>query len=241
MLLKFSRLKNRTYQGMTIPPADLTPCGRLTATAEQFYLSACDEADRLENEMDLAGKSTILDIGCGTGRLPIGLLVRQIPFLSYLGIDVDRKRIEWCNKNIKTKDNRLAFQFVNMKNDRYNPKGKNQFDIGVSGKKFDIIYLYSVFSHLMQGDVEKYLRMFRDSLTEFGSCFVTMFVADDVPPCTENPPDFGVLKWQGRLHCVLYNRGTWENMVRNAALEITKVVPDVNIDCQTAYYLKRAA
>jgi SAM-dependent methyltransferase len=241
MLFKFSRTKNRSHQGMIIPPSDLTPCGRLTATPEQFYMSACDEADRVKNEMDLAAKSTILDIGCGAGRLPIGLLARQVPFLSYLGVDVDATRIKWCNKNLKTRDDRLAFRFVNINNDRYNPTGKVQFDLGILGKKFDVIYLYSVFSHLMQSDVEKYLEIFRDSLTDFGRCFVTMFVADNVPPCTENPPDFSVLKWQGRLHCVLYNRDNWESMVRDAGLEITKVVPEVNIDGQTAYYLKRAA
>jgi cyclopropane fatty-acyl-phospholipid synthase-like methyltransferase len=240
ILSKFSRTKNRFHQGMIIPPSDLTPCGRLTATPEQFYLSACDEADRLKNEMDLAAESTILDIGCGAGRLPIGLLARQMPFSSYLGVDVDSNRIKWCNKNLKTKDSRLAFQFVNIKNDRYNPAGKDLFDIGISGKKFDLIYLYSVFSHLMQGDVEKYLRIFRASLTDLGHCFVTMFVADNVPACTENPPDFGSLKWQGRLHCVLYNRENWESMVRHAGLEITKITPEVNIDGQTAYYLKRA-
>jgi SAM-dependent methyltransferase len=241
MLFKLSQMENRFHQGTIIPPEDLTPCGRLTATPEQFYLSACQEADRLKNEMDLAEKSTILDIGCGAGRLPIGLLARQTPFLSYLGVDVDAKRIKWCNRNLKTKDNRLAFQFVDIKNDRYNPGGKDQFDLGIDGKKFDVIYLYSVFSHLMQGDVAKYLQIFRSVITDFGRCFVTMFVADNVPPCTENPPDFGVLQWQGRLHCVLYSRENWESMVRRAGLEITKIVPEVNIDGQTAYHLKKAA
>lgn len=239
MLFNSMPTKNRFHQGMTIPPSDLTPCGRLTATPEQFYLSACQEADRLKHEMDLTEKSTILDIGCGVGRLPIGLLARHMPFLSYLGLDVDAKRIKWCNQNLQTNDKRLAFQFVDIRNDRYNPGGKAQSDIGISDKKFDIIYLYSVFSHLMQSDVEEYLRILRYSLTDFGCCFVTMFVADNVPPCTENPPNFGVLKWQGRLHCVLYSRENWENMVRRADLEIVKVVPDVNVDGQTAYYLKR--
>ena len=64
MLVKFSPMKNRLHQGMIIPPSDLTPCGRLTATPEQFYLSACDEADRLKNEMDLAAESTILALRC---------------------------------------------------------------------------------------------------------------------------------------------------------------------------------
>jgi cyclopropane fatty-acyl-phospholipid synthase-like methyltransferase len=224
---------------MIIPPSDLTPCGRLTATPEQFYSSACEEADRLKDEMKLTAESTILDIGCGAGRLPIGLLARQMSFQSYLGLDVDRKRITWCEENLAAKDKRLAFQFVDIKNERYNPAGKDRFNIGLSGKKFDIIYLYSVFSHLMQRDVEKYLNVFHDSLTVNGSCFVTMFVADNVPPCTENPADFGVLKWEGRLHCVLYSRTNWESMVRSAGLEITNIVQQVNIDGQTAYYLKK--
>jgi SAM-dependent methyltransferase len=241
MFFKFARSKNRSYKRMIIPPSDLTPCGRLTASPEQFYLSACDEADRLLNQMNLGAESAILDIGCGAGRLPIGLLARQFSFLSYLGLDVDHQRITWCNENLEKKDERLTFQFVDIKNDRYNPGGKDQFDVGLAGRKFDIIYLYSIFSHLIQRDVERYLDIIHDSLTDFGSCFVTMFVADGVPPCTENPPDFGVLKWQGRLHCVLYNRGNWESMVGQAGLEITKIVQEVNIDGQTAFYLKKAS
>ena len=153
-------MKNRLHAGMIMPPSDLTPCGRLTATPEEFYTSACDEADRLKSEMELAERSRILDVGCGVGRLPIGLLARNMPFLSYLGTDVSLRRIKWCKRNIQNKDNRLDFQFINLKNDRYNPRGKVQLDVGIKGKKFEIIYLYSVFSHLLQPDIEKYLGFF---------------------------------------------------------------------------------
>jgi tRNA G46 methylase TrmB len=61
-------------------------------------MSACDEADRLKNDMDLTDKSTILDVGCGAGRPPVGLIARHMPFLSYLGLDVDTKRINGATK-----------------------------------------------------------------------------------------------------------------------------------------------
>lgn len=230
-------MSNRVYNGVVIPPADLTPCGRLTASPESFYTSACAEADRLATAIGLHAGSAILDIGCGVGRLPIGLLATKHAFATYHGIDVDRTRVAWCDVNLAPQDHRLSFRFINVRNDRYNPHGAATLSLDIADSSIDIVYLYSVFSHLLQEDVENYLAIFRRILKPGGVCFTTMFVADGVPPCTENPPDFGPLQWAGRLHCVLYSRENWAAMLRAAGLAVSKTEPDVNIDGQTGYYL----
>jgi SAM-dependent methyltransferase len=232
-------MENRIYRGMLLPPQDLTPCGRLTWTPEQFYNSACEEADRLLTEMGMNPESSIVDIGCGVGRLPIGLLARQHQFGGYLGIDVDPNRIRWCQNHLAVGDSRLKFQHLDVRNERYNPAGAQNLAVPIPDRSVDIIYLYSVFSHLLQKDVEEYLSIFSRILKSSGCCFVTMFVADGVPPCTENPQDFGPLKWEGRLHCILYSSDNWNRMLQGAKLRISKVVRNVNIDGQTGFYIVR--
>jgi SAM-dependent methyltransferase len=235
-----TKARNRRWRGMVIPPAVLTHCGRLTDTPEKFHASACAEADRLTQQLGLNASSRLLDIGCGAGRLAIGLLARNAAFNTYLGIDVSQVRIEWCQRNLSPRDRRLGFQYLNMRNARYNPQGDLTAGVELPRAGFDIIYLYSVFSHLLAADVQQYLQRIARALHERGRCFATAFVADGVPPVTENPAGFGPLQWSGPLHCVLYSRDAWHEMLRSAGLAIETTIPEINIDGQTGYVLTRA-
>jgi SAM-dependent methyltransferase len=213
----------------------------LTDTPEKFYSSACEEADRIAWDIGLNDATTILDIGCGVGRLPIGLLARGAAFAFYLGIDVAKDRVEWCANNLAPRDPRLHYQAFDMHNARYNPGGQGALDLAVPPGSIDIVYVYSVFSHLIEADIRTYLDLIAKVLRPAGVGFVTMFVADGVPPMTENPAGFGPCEWSGPLHCVLYNRGYWYAMVEAAGLKILRELPHVNVDQQTGYFLTHAA
>lgn len=230
-------METRFWKNAVIPPAEITPCGHLTDTPEKFYLSACEEADRVARDIGLHSSTTILDIGCGAGRLPIGLLARRSDFSFYLGIDVSKDRVDWCTQNLSARDSRLHFQFVDMHNARYNPAGQEPLRLAVPPASFDVVYLYSVFSHLLEPDVRSYLHLIARLLRPGGVCFTTMFVEDDVPPATENPADFGPFDWSGPLHCVLYDRHHWHEMLASADLAVLREIPKVNVDQQTGYFL----
>ena len=230
-------MEPRTWKGSLIPPAAITPCGHLTDTPEKFHSSACEEADRISRDIGLCRSSAILDIGCGAGRLPIGLLARRAEFSFYLGVDVSRDRVDWCTHNLSAQDARLHFQFIDMPNARYNPGGQASLRLSVPPASFDVVYLYSVFSHLLEPDVRSYLDLIARVMRPGGVCFTTMFVADDVPPVTENPADFGPLEWSGPLHCVRYDRRHWQAMLASAGLAVVREAPRVNADEQTGYFL----
>jgi SAM-dependent methyltransferase len=240
--------QNREWRGMAIPPAELVPCGRLTDTAEKFHAMACADADRLAREVGLKASSVILDIGCGAGRLAIGLSARKLPFASYLGVDVAKSRIDWCVANLTPQRRRLRltrphrrmrFQLIDMPNERYNPAGRGGLDLDVQPSTVDIVNLYSVFSHMREADIRAYLRLIERVLRPGGVCFLTMYTASDVPPVTENPTDFGPLQWNGPLHCMRYDLLHWRQMVEEAGLMIVRQMPDINPDAQTAYYLAK--
>jgi SAM-dependent methyltransferase len=238
-LQKAESMTSRQWKGVLLPPASLTPCGRLTDTPENFYLSACQEADRLAREFGLSETSEILDIGCGVGRLAIGIKARGLAFGSYLGIDVSSKRIEWCVSNLAPTDNRLKFRFIDMKNERYNPSGRIGLNLSLPNDSVDVVYNYSVFTHLPEGDMREYLKLISDVLRPSGKCFVTMFVADGVPPVTHNPTNFAPIKWTGPLHCVLYERSYWLEILKAAGFEVVREEQEINIDGQTGYILRR--
>jgi len=238
--IEIARRQNRSWNDVLIPPAEITPCGHLTETAEKFYLSACEEADRLSADIGLNSETSIVDIGCGVGRLPIGIIARRAPFSHYLGIDVDSVRIAWCRKYLSAQDPRLHFQVMDMHNARYNPLGREPLKLDLPPSSIDIVYLYSVFSHLVEEDSIAYLSLIRRLLRRDGGvCFATAFVADGVPPVTENPANFGPFPWVGPLHCVLYERSHWLKLIELSGLQVFREVPLVNTDQQTGYYLAR--
>jgi SAM-dependent methyltransferase len=239
VVVHYCWMENRTHRGFILPPEELTPCGRLTDTEEKFFTTSCEDARLISDVIALTYQSHILDIGCGVGRFPIGLRAIGAPFKSYLGVDVSKERVDWCAENLTTQDARLAFQFMDMANERYNPAGKGSLDLDIAPQSVDVIYLYSVFSHLREADVRAYLNMFERVLTAKGTCFLTMFVADGVAPVSVNPEGFGPLKWAGPLHCVLYARDHWSKMVEESGLRVSRQIENVNIDGQTAYYLQR--
>ncbi|MGY0427291.1 MAG: class I SAM-dependent methyltransferase, partial [Polaribacter sp.] len=78
---------------------------------------------------------SILDWGCGTGRI-----IRHMPSVgginnSYFGCDYNKKYIDWCSKNITE---------VNFKQNNLNPP----LDYG--NNSFDVIYGISIFTHLSE-------------------------------------------------------------------------------------------
>ena len=56
----------------------------------------------------------ILEIGCGFGRLPIGLL-QVFDSINYLGIDVHKASIDWCKKFLRNDKSKMKFLHLNLK------------------------------------------------------------------------------------------------------------------------------
>jgi len=214
------------FDGIKIPPTNLRPGGPRYSSNKYFYESAIKEANRLVNNLNLNPQSTILDIGCGPGRLPIGILKVLGNVKEYVGFDVDKEKIDWCQKHISLNNQNFKFKFINVKSERYNPTGniaQSKFQLPLQENSFDIIYLSSVFTHLLVDDIKAYLQEFSRLLKLDGNVFVTMFVEDDVPNLTINPPEYGQNFDIRPLHFVRYNRIFFEQMVKKYNLKIKKL------------------
>jgi ubiquinone/menaquinone biosynthesis C-methylase UbiE len=225
--------------GQTIPSAHLRFGGANFADDAVFLKTGQTEAKRLENDFGLNDQSRVLEIGCGTGRLPIGILSTVGDIAVYRGVDVSQTAINWCKRHIQKRHPNFRFLHINVRNDRYNPKGRKELKDNVlpfDDKSFDVIYLYSVFSHLSEEDVNEYLAEFKRVLTPGGKVFVTLFVEDDVPSFEENPSDYKQ-EWKGALHCVRFEKNHFESLVRKHDLTIDTLHYGTETDGQSAYYL----
>lgn len=233
---------DRTVHGTTVLPAKHLRFGGKEFKNDDFFLaSAQSEAQRLVRRCGLSSTSAVLDIGCGVGRLPIGILDQVGDIRSYRGVDVQSKSIQWCKLHVEGAHPSFQFRLIDVKNCCYNPSGSplsNSFRLPFDDGSFDIIYLYSVFSHMLQDDVSVYLAEFSRLLRSDGNVFLTAFLEEGVPDVMENPRGYR-MKWNGPLHCVRFNLSFFTGLVREAGLRVSKFEYGRETDGQSAVYLSR--
>jgi SAM-dependent methyltransferase len=127
-----------TAERYPVPPEELRWRAGVR-DADDFLLSSNVDVNFLDREaLGKDGKSfrdfnTILDFGCGCGRLIRSLRPLCDPWATIYGTDIDRAAIEWCKANIP--DASLAI------NDEYPP-------LAFADKSIDLIYSCGVFTHL---------------------------------------------------------------------------------------------
>jgi cyclopropane fatty-acyl-phospholipid synthase-like methyltransferase len=200
----------------------------------QFVASAVRDISQLSERAGLTAQSRMLDWGCGAGRLAIGIKHTFGHVEDYHGVDVQRNLIDWAKANLA--DEHTHFSLVDASNARYNPKGSSAHTIPAADGSVDVFSAYSIFTHLLVDDTAAYLRIIAGILAPNGRAFITAFVEDEVPPWEENPEHYG--SWSGPLHCVRYNRGLFEALLRSCNLLVAEFEHHMS-GPQSAYVLTR--
>ena len=142
---------------------------------------AVDLLTRTAGRSDLGGID-LLDVGCGT-KVVKTLIDRDLPIGRYVGIDVEPKVIAWLRAQVT--DPRFEFRHLPARNDLYNPNGipLDQFaELPVDGRRFDLICLFSVFTHLDPGDYVTMLRLLRPCVKAEGQLLFSLFMNDPDHP-----------------------------------------------------------
>ncbi len=101
----------------------------------------------------------VLDIGCGTKLVKI-LSDEHRPIGRYVGVDVASEVIDWLHEHVNGQ--RFEFHKLTARNSLYNPDGIPLSEIEhlpFSDRTFDLITLFSVFTHLDPGDYVAMLRL----------------------------------------------------------------------------------
>ena len=231
--------RDRVFRGgKVLPPRELRLGGPSFSDDDRFLKTARDEARRLVTSLGLTSSSRVLDVGCGVGRLAIGILSEVGDVREYRGVDVDERAIQWCRQYVERDHPRFRFVYLDVGNPRYNPSGQALmpgFRFPFPDRAFEIIYLYSVFSHMLEGDARLYLAEFHRLLIPSGRLFFTAFAEDAVPAVTINPPGYR-RAWSGPLHCVRYQTGFLQSMVSESGLTIDRTEYATETDGQTAFY-----
>jgi SAM-dependent methyltransferase len=162
-----------------LPPAHLRIYYYRTWQPERFA-QACRDA-RLE--LDLAGlrpEHRVLDIGSGIGNLAVGLLGHLHG--TYDGIEVHKEAVEWCRRAITPRSPTFRFHHADLASGAYNPAGQvasTKFRFPFPDGAFDVIYLGSVYTHLLPDDAEHFVHEVGRLLAPNGFCVASYFLLDE--------------------------------------------------------------
>jgi len=137
-------------------------------------------AGLLADHASLQSGQGVLEIGCGCGSAAFAL-TRILENETYIGTDIDRISIESCRRNELFKQKRFRFDWMDVHHPMYNPEGKipaPSYRFPYADGRFDVIFLISVFTHMLPEDVQNYIREFGRMLRPGGKCLVTTFLMD---------------------------------------------------------------
>lgn len=135
------------------------------------------------------GESDVLDVGCGV-RFTQAIVNRDIPIRSYTGVDVHLPLIEYLRREVD--DPRFSFAHWDAANARYNPEGVRitpESSLPVEGT-FDVIWLFSVFTHLDPSDSSALLAILRRRVRPGGALFFSAFLDDTIDTFEDRLPEY---------------------------------------------------
>lgn len=141
------------------------------ASAQKLLRRMCDIL-----EVDDLSTSDVLDMGCGT-KLVQALLDNDMPIQRYVGVDIYKEMIDFLSSEVT--DERFSFHHMNSHNQMYNPDGvalEATQGLPFPDYQFDIITLFSVFTHLAPHDYSEMLKLLRPYVKPEGKIFFSLFV-----------------------------------------------------------------
>jgi SAM-dependent methyltransferase len=137
-------------------------------------------ADLLRTYAKLAPDSKVLEIGCGCGTNAFAV-AEILDDGNYVGMDIHHVSLEAARGNSRLRRKCFQFELLDIRNNEYNPKGQNlatEYVFPYPNGTFDVVFLISVFTHMLTDEVINYARQITRILKPGGRCFFTAFLLD---------------------------------------------------------------
>jgi SAM-dependent methyltransferase len=118
----------------------------------------------------------IFDFGCGCGREARRLLLQRQKPRSYVGLDINRAMIEWCQANLG--QDGFQFHHHDVWSKTYAPENSPNRHLPIAGfgSGFTLVEANSVFTHLHDDQTRFYLEQMRSMLAPTGIIRASWFL-----------------------------------------------------------------
>ena len=123
---------------------------------------------------------SVFDFGCGCGRVARQLIQQDVRPTRYVGVDLHKGMVEWCEHNLASATEGFEFIHHDVYNIWFNPTGVQPpvLPFPVGDREFTMVHAFSVFTHLTQMQTEHYFREVARVLRADGVFYGTWFLFD---------------------------------------------------------------
>jgi SAM-dependent methyltransferase len=168
----------------------------------------------------------VFDFGCGCGRVARRLIQQDPRPERYVGIDIHRGMVDWCNRNLAPRAPGFEFHHHDVAHP-WNPgTERTSAAFLVRDGSFTLAWAWSVFTHLTEDQIAPYLAEVARIL-EPGGAFVSTWFLFDRRAFPVLPEDRHALYADDRdlTWAVIYDRDWVREQARAAGLTIFSAEP----------------
>ncbi len=170
---------------------------------------------------------SVLDFGCGCGRAARQLIQQRPRPTRYLGVDLHRGMIAWCERELAPHAEEFRFVHQDVYNPGLNPSGAHRvLPLPAGAGEFSLVNAESVFTHTLQDQAEFYLREAARVLRPDGFVVTTWFLFDKRQfPMMQSFQNALYINEVDPSNAVIFDRLWLQETVRDAGLVITWAQP----------------
>jgi SAM-dependent methyltransferase len=180
LAIAFREMQLTTSSDYFVPPDSMLIDGSTSAeefrrAGEGFVRAYLLERARLRPH------ERVLDLGCGNGGKARALASYLDHRGSYVGLDIVRPAVMWCSERYSIFPN-FSFHVADVHSTHYNPTGRlrdSEYKFPFSDAEFDVVFLCSVFTHMLPDGVANYVAEIGRVLKPGGRCVATAFLLND--------------------------------------------------------------
>jgi SAM-dependent methyltransferase len=185
---------------------------------EEYVNSGAEQVAFMRTNNLISNSTSMLDFGCGQGRIVNALEYSKTEIKNYTGVDTDNRALEWCKKHLRYNG---TYNFIHLPafNARYNKSAQGLQTLPFEELSFDLIFLNSVFSHMTPEDVVFYLHEFHRMLNENGAVYITAFIEENVTDFEENPENYMGTS-SGALHRVRFSQNYFNKLIDQCQFKV---------------------
>lgn len=129
---------------------------------------------------DASQYRSVFDFGCGCGRIARQLMAQSARPNRYIGVDIHRGMVEWCQNNLTRANRDFAFFHHDVWNMGLGADNSRQTTAPFPAEtgSVTLAIAHSVFTHVYKEQTEYYLREFERILADDGVARTTWFLFD---------------------------------------------------------------
>jgi len=186
---------------------------------------------------------SVFDFGCGCGRIARQLLVQQPRPQQYVGIDIHKGMVGWCQNNLSNLDPAFRFEHHDVWNLGLGPSNSRQTTapFPVPAGAFSFVIAHSVFTHLYKEQTEYYISEIARIMTDDAVARTTWFLFDKATfPMLF---DFQVCLFVNETdpsNAVIYDWCWLLDLFRQHSLRIVNTIPPTVRGHQWEFYLAKS-